>query len=569
MKEYKRMDYRMTVKLKKKGCIWFSVIGVLFYFFSLACKELEQNGNIIWDAKWTVGLLAKSILLGVATGCILSLVLLKLEEVIQRRTVQEKWWNRKCSPKKTFLLVWGILFLCWLPAWLAYYPGICSYDITIQMGQIAGGSYNTHHPLAHTLLFGAFWNLGKLLGNVNIGVGLYSLLQMAVLAVAFATVSSLFAKWDANRLTLILLTVYEAFLPVNWYLGITATKDVLFSVFVLLSFFFLYAILRQENGKDTKWHISFILVNIGVILFRNNGLYALAVLWVVLGMMVFFTRKQKIKVYKKLLLDTTLALCVGFLLVTALAKVTNAQEGDKREMLSMPIQQLARTMIYHGGVDVLPEDDNTIDEVDKALIRDLFMEDGYQYYRVDISDPVKKRTNTSVVRYRPVEFAKTYLSLLVAYPGDYINATLGTNAGFLYPGDKTHAVINVNGRDVGLGYIQTRWVDAELNPNGIVKDSKWSGLRNALETFADQNTYLKVPVLCYLIAPGAYLWCYLLLATWLFIHKKYKEMLPLAFVLGYFLTLFLGPTVQLRYLYPLMIALPYLLVYACVNKKDM
>ncbi len=557
----------MSVKLKRNGGIWFSIIGVLFYFFSLACRELEQTGNIAWNMKWTIGLLCKSIIPGVLTGWVLSSVLLKLEELAQARSVRESRWNKQCYPKKTFGLVWVVLFLCWIPAWLAYYPGICSYDITIQMGQVAGGTYNTHHPLAHTLLFGAFWNLGRLVGNVNFGVGLYSLLQMLMLAAAFAAVSAMLAKWKAARWQLVLLTVYEALFPINWYLGITTTKDILFSAFVLLSFFLLYAILRQESGKGIKWHTGYILVNIGVILFRNNGLYALAVLWVVLGLMVFFTRKTGIKAYKKLLLDTTLALCVGFLLVTALAKVTNAREGDKREMLSMPIQQMARTMIYHGGVGVLPEDDNTMDEVDKDLIRDLFMGDGYQYYRVDISDPVKKMTNTSVVRYRPVEFAKTYLKLLVTYPGDYINATLGTNAGFLYPGDKTHAVINVNGRDVGLGYIQTRWVDAELNPNGIVKDSKWSSLRNVLETFADENMYLKIPILRYLIAPGAYLWCYLLLAAWLLVHKKYKEMLPLAFVLGYYLTLFLGPTVQLRYLYPLMIALPYLLTYISIDEK--
>lgn len=558
----------MAVKLKRNGGIWFSIIGMLFYFFGFACRELEQTGNIVWDVKWTIGLLGKSIILGVLTGRALSRVLLTLEELVHARSAKESRWNKQCHPKKTFWLVWGVLFLCWIPAWLAYYPGICSYDITIQMGQVAGGTYNTHHPLAHTLLFGAFWNLGRLVGNVNFGVGLYSLLQMLMLAAAFAAVSAMLAKWKAAGWQLILLTIYEALFPINWYLGITATKDILFSVFVLLSFFLLYAILRQENDKGTKWHIGYILVNIGVILFRNNGLYALAVLWVVLGMMVFFTRKQGIKVYKKLFLDTTLALCLGFLLVTALAKVTNAQEGDKREMLSMPIQQMARAMIYHGGVGVLPEDDNTMAQQDKELIRDLFTGDGYAYYRVDISDPVKKRTNTSVVRYRPIEFAKTYLNLLINYPGEYINATLGTNAGFLYPGDKTHAVINVNGRDVGLGYIQTRWVDAELNPNGIVKDSKWSSLRGALETFADENMYLNIPVLRYLIAPGTYLWCYMLLAAWLLVHKKYKEMLPFAFVLGYFLTLFLGPTVQLRYLYPLMIALPYLLAYINIKVDE-
>ncbi|MDE7113828.1 MAG: hypothetical protein K2O57_06545, partial [Acetatifactor sp.] len=49
----------------------------------------------------------------------------------------------------------------------------------------------------------------------------------------------------------------------------------------------------------------------------------------------------------------------------------------------------------------------------------------------------------------------------------------------------------------------------------------------------------------------------LLLFGWLAARKKYAECVPLALAGGYYLTLFLGPAVQLRYLYPLMIVLPF------------
>lgn len=551
----------MTAKMKRAGCIWFSVIGVLFFFFSFACRELEQTGNIAWNAKWTLGLLIKSIVLGIVLGCALGRGLIALEEWCGKQQERKQAQGTCCHPKKTFFLVLGALFVCWLPTWLAYFPGICAYDTTIQMGQIADGTYNTHHPLAHTLLLGGFWNLGRSLGNANIGIGLYTLLQMLVLAAAFAAVSALLARRGIKRPIIIGLTIVTALFPVNWYMSVTTTKDILFTVFVLLGFFLFLEILWQENGASYGWHIGYVAVTIGMILFRNNGMYALLVVWVFLILAVFWTRKKGQKQYKGLLAGTTIALVAGCLLMAMLAKVTDAQEGDKREMLSMPIQQLARSMIYHGGVGLVPEDDATLAEEDKALIRELFWNVGYEGYRADISDPVKKMTNTAVVRYQPVRFAKTYLKLLLQYPGDYINATLGTNAGFLNPDDKTHATINKNGRDVGLGYIQTRWVDAELNPKGIYKDSKWAWLRNVLETFADENMYLKIPILRYLVAPGLYLWCYMLLAAWLLIHKRYGELLPFTFVLGYYLTLFLGPTVQLRYLYPLMVVLPYLLIY--------
>lgn len=255
---------------------------------------------------------------------------------------------------------------------------------------------------------------------------------------------------------------------------------------------------------------------------------------------------------------------IGNLLMTGLFSVTGAEQGDRREMLSMPIQQLARCMIYHGGVGVLPEDDNTMSPEAKALINDFLLNESYKEYRPDISDPVKRHTNTYVVRYRIKEFAATYLGLLAEYPGDFVNAALAVNAGYFSPSDESHAFINLNGRDRGLGYIQTRWLDNELNPKGIYKASKWDGLHQILETWADENAYLKLPVLKYLFVPGTCLWLYLLLAGYLLIHKKYAMLLPLSLVLGYYVTLVLGPTVQLRYIYPVMIVLPFLV---CLAKK--
>ena len=48
--------------------------------------------------------------------------------------------------------LWEILFfLCWLPCYLSYYPGIVSYDMESQLPQILGtANYNKYHPPLHT-----------------------------------------------------------------------------------------------------------------------------------------------------------------------------------------------------------------------------------------------------------------------------------------------------------------------------------------------------------------------------------------------------------------------------------
>ena len=216
-------------------------------------------------------------------------------------------------------------------------------------------------------------------------------------------------------------------------------------------------------------------------------------------------------------------------------------------------------MLYHGGVGVLPEDDNTMEEADKALINDFILNEAYKSYDPSISDPVKSNTNTYVVRYRARDFLSTYLGLLVKYPGDYLNAALAVNAGYLYPEDTTHAYINVTDDRVGRGYVQTYWEENTMNERGIYKASKWEWLHGKLEQWADENAYLKIPVLKYLFVPGVWLWFYLLLLARLVMRRQYRQCVPLALIGGYFVTLFLGPTVQLRYIYPIMAVFPFAL----------
>ena len=265
--------------------------------------------------------------------------------------------------------------------------------------------------------------------------------------------------------------------------------------------------MRRRKAKVDGYDVLFLLSSVGMQLFRNNGRYAMLVLLAVLFLSMVFGRKDR-KFRVKVLCNCGLALVVGSLCLTGLFRVTQAEQGDRREMLSMPIQQFARTMLFHGGVGALGQDDNTMEESAKALIRDFLLDEGYLAYRPEISDPVKSHTNTYVVRYRSAEFLQTYLRLLAEYPGDFINAAYAVNAGYFYLNDVTHATVNQNGRDRGLGYVQTRWVENELNPRGIYQDSKWEWLHMRLEKWADENGYLKLPLLKYLFVPGSFFWLY-------------------------------------------------------------
>jgi hypothetical protein len=558
----------------RRKYITFGCIGFFFGFFHITGRELALEGNLIWDKAYTLRTLFLSILTGAAAGlicCILPRWIKRLADRLQMGKKVDGQIRAQASlhlkPWQFFAISMILIFLCWFPVYLAYYPGICAYDVTMQTGQIVDHAYNDHHPIAHTLLLAGSMRLGTLLfGDANTGLGLLVFVQMLCLAAVMAWGITLLWKRAIHRGLLLCLQLFGMFYPFHMYMSVSVIKDVFFSVFFLLQMLALCEMIIRKKSSADGYDVLFGVSSVGMQLFRTNGRYALLVLAVLVAAAVVFGKGNR-RFWGRLAVNCLASLLVGSLILSGLFRVTGAEQGDRREMLSMPIQQLARCMLYHGGVNVLSEDDDTMEEQDKALINDFLLDEGYREYRPEISDPVKNHTNTYVVRYRAGEFLRTYLHLLVQYPGDFINAALAVNAGYLYVGDESHATVNENGVDKGLGYVQTRWVEEELNPRGLYKDSKWESLHERLEKWADENAYLQNPVLRYLFVPGVFLWLYLLLAGCLITRRKYDRCMPLALVLGYYLTLFLGPTVQLRYIYPLMLTLPFAAVLLLSGSK--
>lgn len=95
-----------------------------------------------------------------------------------------------------FFKSWILLFLGYLPCFLAFYPGLYCYDMTWQWDMYWTGDYSTHHPLLHTYLCGWLFELGNtLFGSYNAGLALQSLLQTGILTGCMAFAAAFLAKW--------------------------------------------------------------------------------------------------------------------------------------------------------------------------------------------------------------------------------------------------------------------------------------------------------------------------------------------------------------------------------------
>ena len=551
-----------AIKKTITDCLPCCITGVLFVFLTFVVRTLSVKGNLLWSPSFILKAVSLSLVIGIVLGIIVSFLLntaLSFAVSAKRDDAGKDSYN---------LLLFFISFILpvisYIPYFLAYFPGILAYDSYIQIGQIFTGEYNEHHPLFHTLLIRLCLFIGqKIFGSLNAGIAVFIISQIILLSLVMAFGISILYKRGLRILSFIILLILMLF-PFNGFMAVSVTKDIPFAAFFLLAILSISEFFEAKEKKAKFIYLSLYLISIILAaLLKNNGIYAFALSLFVFAiiLIVKLIKKDKAEAGKYALLSASslTGILIAFLLLHVISASLHAVQGDRREMLSIPIQQLARTYVYHAGAGVKTEDDNTMDEESRALINEFILNNGAVLYRQDISDPVKRNVNTWVVVNKTSEFARVYLKLFAKYPGDYINAFFAENAGFIDIGDESHAYVNDPDIVKGHGYVQTKWENS-LFDKGFEDAPKLKKLRNIMDEFADTNAYLKIPVLKYIFIPGIYLWIFVCVLIAAARKKDLTVLSALSIVAGYYITMFFGPTVQLRYMFPVMIAAPFILL---------
>ncbi len=562
------------------------LICILFFAFQFAEYDLQHGNMTQFTVLYVACLLIRSVLCGFALGAFLE-YLPKLHARLSERVPRKKDTaatsansnsasassasassaSERPAKKENalsrsalklmdsrggFFLSWLVIFLCWLPYELAYYPGVCAYDAYIQIGQCISGQWNEHHPFLHTMLLNLFWQLGgHLKGGVTTGIGLFVLFQMLLLSLAFAGSVRILRRHGLKQHAALALLLIAALWPYNAFIAISVTKACLFSAALIPAGTLLLLLLRDgENsyawtGED--WLLFCLLFP--VIFFRNNARYAVAAALFACLIALLFSKTRK-RLYARLAMNLGGALVIGLTVLAIVFQVAHITQGDRREMLSIPIQQFARTAKYH-------EAELTDEEL--TDLSEMILNEAWRDYNPTLADPVKRHFNTYFVVHQPSRTAKLYLGLLAKYPEEFVGAVLAVDAGYLYVPDRTCLEIYDDSGESGLGFVQTRWAQ-EMYEYGVEKRSVLPGLRDLLERLTDENTLQRIPVLGPVFLPGYVLWAYLFLIAYLIRKRSVKTLPALILPLAYLGTLILGPTVQMRYLYPVWMLLPAVFV---------
>lgn len=480
----------------------------------------------------------------------------------------DRWMNRpvisaKQRGFKTYALILTVTGGIYFITFLAVYPGIYSYDASVQILQFFGDMPVTnHHPLLHTLfLCGCLKLGGALFHSYQAGMAIHSAVQAALVGAVLSYVIWRMIK-KGRPFWFVLLSYL--FLVVNPYVQIlvfTTTKDVLFGCVFLL--FFLCAsdmVCDIEHFCDSLLlQARLFITALFMCLLRNQGIYVLLLFALCLFLWLLYKKKRHNSgVFKDVGHDKGAGLYKGagiykgsaVLLAAAVLYAVftgpvftfiGVEQGDMREMLSVPMQQLARA--YSEERERLTDEEVAYIE---ELIPPAYLE---QYVSVN-ADLVKSGFRTEVLKSDPKKFLTMWWKIGVKMPSVYADSFLMGNWGYWYPGATQY----------WINYLlfDGAFMSDEFNVLRIHRDSKFPQYEAYLRNISLTPAFETIPGLSVILNQAFPFYVMLVASAALLYRKDYKLLLPLLLPFAYFGTLLLGPVTSYRYVFPLVLCVPSL-----------
>lgn len=441
----------------------------------------------------------------------------------------------KMSIKK-LLIYWMIILISYVPCILGFYPGLLAYDAELQWSMMAETEFTTHHPIIHTLMIHLSVYLSRLTGHNNDYIMLfYNLIQVPIVTFCIGFGIAYLDKLNINKYMKYGILGYYVVMPIYSMLTISSTKDVLYGSLFLLSSVLLLESLRTKEIRIFRISIAFTLMN----LFRNNSIYALFIFIIILALTLKREKIFKLKLISVCLISIILSLGIN----KTLQYTLGIKDGNVREMLSIPSQQIARTYCYNSyKSDWNNADLKEIDKIYPSL-------DMLGYYNVLIADPIKNYIilDSPKESYSMKEIVKEYISMGLKYPRDYILAYVLQNIGLWYSDEKTSYVVETVNRVPFSS-------DYEIN-NQIKSETM-----NKYYTWFQLNTvYDKLPIVRRLFYAGTYT-ILNLVCLFVMIIKNQKRYIWLPILIfSYLFTISLGPCIYTRYIFNVMLVVPILI----------
>lgn len=455
--------------------------------------------------------------------------------------------------KNKLFIYFLIIIVCWIPTLLAFYPTILNYDAPQQIVMFTKNKMTADNPILSTILMGGLYTIGFLMNNTAVGMFLYSVVQMSIMAIIFAYAVKFIEKKTHKKWIRNVSIIFYALFPYNQLFPLMTTKDTLFAGLVLFFIILLYEFMEEKKSNISNY-IYVILIGVLMLLFRNNAVYAFVATVPFLFLILFKNKKQ----LKKILVLFFLIIVFYQISYNVLLTLTNAKQISKR----------ATTSIFSQAIGKLCREkaDELTDEEKEEI--DYYFQD-YKLlakkYKSNISDTANRLIMYENIEKDKMKFANFMIGLGKKYPMVFVDSCLNTIRGYWYISDNSFCNIY---KSKEKGCLELTF--SKVYKNGeydIKKNSYFPALEKFYKDLLAKNYYLNIPILYIVFQPGFYL--YILLACLLYslyIGDKNKLIGEL-FLLLYFLTCFLGPCAIIRYIYAVIVCVPILVFGNLVDKE--
>lgn len=452
---------------------------------------------------------------------------------MERKTqslIQGKFFPTKWFAKST------IIFICWIPYLLMFYPGNLSVDSYWSIQQILGNApLSNAHPIMYTVLVGFFCKIGMAIKDLEFGIALYSVFQMLILSVVFGGICEWLRTRNSKKWIVVLTTLFFSLNPLIAMYAITMWKDILFSTWVLLLVVYLYKLLDDEKEVICRTRTRVILSILGLLVAfgRNNGIYIVCLVY--LSLIFYYRRfwKKTIPVFGIVLMFIGLVQGPGYSMV-------GVQKGNLAEALAVPLQQIAYTVKHDGKIE-----DSQAEFLGNIISLDKMAEVYIPYSANGVK--FDSEFDNEFLEENAVEFLKVWGEMLPANFKSYVKAYLMHTLGYWHIGTNDWRCI--------YGIVDSPGIESI----DFIEKIIGVDFSKDLSCFIESNVNT-IPVINLVYSIAFSVWAIVFVGIYFFVSKRSKYLISILPLIGNWITLMIASPIfcEFRYMFSFHITLPFI-----------
>ena len=395
-----------------------------------------------------------------------------------------------------------VILLAWLPVVALMYPFHIGPDTIAQLlwwegypvfdpssrEFIPGATMSDHHPVFDTVIYGAFYDAGKALGNPAWGMTALCWLQTIAMAAVFAYGCCWMRKRGVPAALCFLALAFWSLNPTFPMLLEEVVKDITSMPFFVLWFFgFVDLVLIVRDRAPVSLPRALLMGALTLLcsLTRKTLLYITVPSLAIVFVYALVKAKKKPKEGGKmapaarsvLVRIAAMGGVTVLVMMVVLPKIVfpalGIISGGVQETIAVPIQQISRVVTVAG--DDLSSDDR------EAISAVLPYEELPSLYDPAIADPVKDSWNRDATTGDAVRFLATWAELGFKYPGEYLKAAQYLYD-YLFVGSYGNDIPVVwwgwedrGGADLFPGYAGSVRTDGQEVLDHAVREVAWQG----------------------------------------------------------------------------------------------